>query len=60
MDGLEEIERWLRATGMKESRLGLLATANPRAVDRVRNGTAQVATLDAILAYIRANKAPRK
>ena len=60
MDGLEEIDKWLKATGTKESRLGLLAAANPRAISRIRNGTALVSTLDAILTYIRANKAPRK
>lgn len=53
--GIEAIERWLQATGMTESRLGLLAAANPRAVARIRDGTAHIATLQAVLKYIRAN-----
>ena len=60
MDALEEIEQWLRRTGTKDSRLGMLSAANPKAIERIRDGTAQVATLNAVLAYIRANKAPRK
>lgn len=55
MNVITEIDRWLKKTGMKPSRLGLLTTANPKAVERVRNGTAQVKTLEAILAYIRSH-----
>jgi len=55
MNGITEINRWLKKTGMKESRLGLLTTANPKAVARIRNGTAQIRTLEAILAYIRSH-----
>lgn len=54
------IDAWLAATGMKESRLGLLATANPRAIERIRSGDAKIKTLDAVLAYIMANPAPKK
>ncbi len=57
MDG--EIEKWLKHTGMTESRLGLLAAANPRAVERIRDGTAQVATLQAVLKYIHNNPATK-
>lgn len=49
---LDKIDRWLKVTGMTESRLGLLACANARAVERVRNGSGSVATLRAILEYI--------
>lgn len=52
MDAIKEIERWLKKTGMAESRLGLLSCANPKAIERIRNGTAMVSTLAAILAYI--------
>lgn len=51
-----EIESWLKKTGMAESRLGLLACANPRAVDRIRDGSARITTLRAVLSYIRTNK----
>lgn len=51
------IDRWLKATKMSESRLGLLSAANPRAVERIRDGTAQVETLRAVLRYIRLNPA---
>lgn len=50
--GLDKIDAFLKATGMPESRLGLLACANARAVARVRNGTATVETLRAIVDYI--------
>jgi hypothetical protein len=59
---LDKIDKWLKQTGMAESRLGLLACANARAVKRVRDGSGTVATLQAILAYIEAHpaKADRK
>lgn len=57
---LIEIERWLTKTGIKESRLGLLAGANPRAVQRIREGSARLDTLEAVLRYIRANPARTK
>lgn len=50
---LEEIDSFLRETRMKESRLGLLACANPRAVARVRDGSAKVETLRALIHYVR-------
>lgn len=55
---LDKIDRWLKQTGMAESRLGLLACANARAVERVRAGTGSVATLQAIIDYI--DKHPAK
>lgn len=51
-EGIERIDEWLKKHKMAESRLGLLACANARAVQRVRNGTASVETLRAILTYI--------
>lgn len=57
MDGaLREIEAFLRRTGMKASRLGLLACANPRAVERARDGSARVETLRALVEYVRTHK----
>ena len=52
---IAEIDRWLAATSVKPSRLGLLAAANPRAVDRIKDGSARVETLTAVLKYIREN-----
>lgn len=52
---VSEIDAWLKKTGVAESRLGLLACANARAVDRVRNGTATVQTLRSLMDYIKAN-----
>ena len=49
---LDKIDKWLKVTGMSESRLGLLSCANARAVERVRNGSGSVATLQAVLEYI--------
>jgi hypothetical protein len=57
MTEVEKIEAWLAATGVSESRLGLLAAANPRAVARIRSGTARVETLKAVMRYIRRNPA---
>ena len=45
---------------MKESRLGLLAAANPRAIERIRSGDAKIKTLDAVLAYIKANPVKKR
>lgn len=56
MQHIKEIERWLEKSGIPEERLGLLAAANPYAVGRIRDGTAQVRTLDAVLNYIRKNR----
>lgn len=50
-----EIDRWLAKSGIKAGRLGLLAAANPYAVGRIKDGSAQVATLIAVLKYIRAH-----
>jgi len=49
---LDKIDKWLKATGMTESRLGLLACANARAVERVRSKSASIETLEAVLNYI--------
>lgn len=49
---IKKIDDWLKASGMKESRLGLLACANPRAVERVRNGSGSVDSLRALIDYI--------
>ena len=46
------IDRWLSASGMAESRLGLFACANPRAIQRLREKTATLKTLEAVLDYI--------
>lgn len=52
-EAIKEIETFLSRSGMKESRLGLLACANPRAVERVRDGSARVETLRALIEFIR-------
>lgn len=49
---VDRIEKYLKASGMTESRLGLLSCANARAVQRVRDKSATIGTLEAILAYI--------
>lgn len=54
---LKKIDDYLKATGMLPSRLGLLACANARAVERVKAGTGSVQSLEAILNYIEANPA---
>jgi hypothetical protein len=54
---IAKIEAWLKASGMKESRLGLLACANARAVERVRNGSGSVESLRSIIDYITRNPA---
>jgi|LNFM01.1.fsa_nt_gb hypothetical protein len=52
---INRIDAWLKATGMKESRLGLLACANARAVERVRSGTGSVESLRQLVEYIDAH-----
>lgn len=54
---LDRIDKWLKATGIPASRLGLLACANARAVERVRNKTASIETLESLLEYIEKNPA---
>lgn len=57
---LKQIDDWLAESGMTPSRLGLLACANARAVDRVKAGSGSVASLEAILAYIEAHPSREK
>jgi hypothetical protein len=54
---ITQIDRWLSASGISEGRLGLLSSANAGAVQRIRNGTAQIATLQSVLRYIEQNPA---
>lgn len=56
---VEKIDAWLKATGTAESRLGLLAAANSRAIERIRGGTATMKTFRAVMAYIEANPVTR-
>ena len=49
------IDKWLKALGMAESRLGMLSAANPHAIARIRAGTARIETLRAVLDYIKTN-----
>lgn len=56
---IKRIERWLSEADMPESRLGLLACANARAVERIRNGTGSIATLRSVIDYISRNP-PRR
>jgi hypothetical protein len=57
---VKDIDKWLRDSGMAESRLGLLACANARAIERIRNGSASIDTLNKVIAYIRKNPPRRK
>jgi len=57
---IAKIDRWLKAVKMAESRLGLLACANPKAVARVRSGVARLATLRQVMEYIAANPPKRR
>lgn len=54
----ETIRAYLKETGMKPSRLGLLACANQHAVSRILDGGGSVPALKAILDYI--DKHPAK
>lgn len=56
---LRLVDLWLKATGMTPSRLGLLACANARAVERVRNGTGSVESLRQLIDYIDAHPLKR-
>jgi hypothetical protein len=60
MNEIRTIDAWLKAAGMKESRLGLLACANSRAIGRIRSGAATLQTWWAVEAYIKANPARPK
>lgn len=53
--GIREIDDWLEKTGMRESRLGMLACANARVIPNIRKGGATLANFDKVIAYIRAN-----
>ena len=54
---IKRIDDWLAKTGMNESRLGLLACANAKAVARARNKTATLETFEALIDYIGRNPA---
>ena len=56
-ESIKIIEKYLKDTGMKEYRLGLMACANNYAVDRIRSGKGSVASLRAVLKYIEDNPA---
>lgn len=60
MNEIKSIDAWLNATGMKESRLGLLSCGNSLAVERIRSGGATLKTLWAVEAYIVAHPAAQK
>ena len=49
---IEEIDAYLKETGMSESRLGLLSCANQYVIGRIRKGNARVESLRAVLDYI--------
>lgn len=49
---IERINDWLKETGTKENKLGLLATANACAVARIRSGKGSVGSLRSVLKYI--------
>lgn len=52
---IKRIEAYLAKSRISASRLGLLACANARAVERIKNGSASIETLRAVLDYISAN-----
>ena len=54
-EGKHQIDEWLKKTGMKESRLGLLACANPRAVANIRSEGATLKNFRKVLEYIEVN-----
>lgn len=54
-EAVDQIEQWLKKTGTKESRLGLLACANARAIDGIRSGNGTVKNLNKVLQFIEAN-----
>ena len=54
---IAKIDAWLAATGMAESRLGLLACANARVIKRIRDGSASIKSLQNVLNYIKQNPA---
>jgi hypothetical protein len=56
---LRTIEKWLKDSGTPEWKLGVLAAANAKAVERIRTGTARIETLNAVLSYIRSHP-PKK
>ena len=60
MNSIVKIEAWLKATGIMESRLGLLACANPRAVKSIRSGNARIETLRQVVEYIEQNPVKKK
>ena len=59
-EAVATIDKWLKASGMVESRLGMLSAANPHAISRIRAGTARIETLRAVLDYIKANSGKRR
>lgn len=57
---IADIEKWLVAAGLEESTLGVYACGNPRAVERIRIGSASIDTMRAVLAYIKENSPVRR
>ena len=57
---IARIDAWLSETGMAESRLGMLACANQYVIERIRAGTARIASLHAVLNYIKEHPPERQ
>lgn len=52
---IKKIDAWLEKADIPESRLGMLACANQRAIERIRNKKASIETFEAVMEYIRKN-----
>ena len=57
-EAVATIDEWLTKTRSRESRLGLLSCANPKAVNRIRERGATLETLRLVLNYIEQQPAP--
>ena len=56
---IQKIDAYLEATGMPESRLGLLACANQYVIGRIRKGNARIESLRLVLDYIQQHPAKK-
>ncbi len=50
---IKKIDAWLKKADIPESRLGMLACANQRAIERIREKKASIQTFQAVLEYIK-------
>lgn len=57
---IDDVNRWLRRTGVAPTRLGIMVCNNPNMVARLRDGKATLGTLRKLIKFIKKYPAGKK